>query len=149
LPQLDQPGAQSAGTQFGQVIQLSQYDQPQEITATMQSTLPVTLLWDAIGTPATDYTAFVHLRSADGKPVGGVDRAPAADRFPTHFWRAGDRILSDYALSLPQGLSAGVYDLWVGLYESASGGALRLPVTEKAGRTTGDGEVWLGKVIVH
>ncbi|MCX6044145.1 MAG: DUF2142 domain-containing protein [Chloroflexi bacterium] len=148
-PQLDHPGAQIVGTQFGQVIQLSQYDQPQEITATTQSTLPVTLLWDAIGTPATDYTAFVHLRRADGKPVAGVDRAPAADRFPTHFWRAGDRILSDYTLSLPQGLPVGVYDIWVGLYESNSGGALRLPVTEKAGRTTGDGEVWLGKVTVH
>ncbi|CAN5729786.1 hypothetical protein BH10CHL1_BH10CHL1_13160 [soil metagenome] len=149
LPQLDRPDAQSAGTQFGQVIQLSQYAQPKEITATALSTLTVTLLWDAIGTPATDYTAFVHLRSADGKPVAGVDRAPAADRFPTHFWRAGDRILSDYSLPLPQGLQTGVYDVWVGLYESNSGGAVRLPVTEKAGRTTGDGEVYLGKITIH
>ncbi len=149
LPQLDRPTVQTAGTQFGQVIQLSQYDQPQEITATALSTLTVTLLWDAIGTPATDYTAFVHLRDADGKPVANVDRAPAGDRFPTHFWHAGDRILSDYALPLPRALNPGNYDVWVGLYESNSGGVLRLPVTEKAGRTTGDGEVWLGKVVVH
>ena len=30
-----------------------------------------------------------------------------------------------------------------------SAGALRLPVTEKAGRTTGDGEMLLGTVVVH
>ncbi len=149
LPQLDRLGVQKAGTQFGQVIQLSQYDQPQAITATSTSTLTVTLQWDAIGTPATDYTAFVHLRGADGKLVANVDHDPAADRFPARFWRVGDRILSDYALPLPPTLRPGAYMIWVGLYESNSGGTLRLPVTEKAGRTTGDGEVLLGSVIVH
>jgi hypothetical protein len=39
--------------------------------------------------------------------------------------------------------------VWVGLYATNSGGALRLPVTEKADRTTGDGEVLLGEVMVR
>ena len=60
-------------------------------------------------------------------------------------WRAVDRILSEYTLLLPAILDQGKYQVWVGLYESNSGGTLRLPVTEPAGRTTGDGEVLLGR----
>lgn len=149
VPELAQPGSQTANVQLGNVIQLSQYVYPSEITLTNASTLTVHLLWDAIGTPATDYTAFVHLRDASGQPVASADRAPAAERFPTSQWRKGDRILSEYSLPLPAKLSAGVYQIWVGLYESKSAGALRLPVTEKAGRTTGDGELLLGTVVVH
>lgn len=148
-PTLDGPRVQSLGTQFGQVIQLSRFDQPREISAATTSTLTVTLLWDALNTPATDYTAFVHLLDADGKPVASFDRAPAGERFPTSLWRKGDRVLSEYALALPKALRPGDYVIWVGLYETKSGGTLRLPVTEKAGRTTGDGEVLLGKVVVR
>lgn len=146
---LNGPETQTAGTQFGQVIQLSRFDQPREITAATTSTLTVRLLWAAIGTPATDYTAFVHLLDAKGKPVANFDRAPAGERFPTKLWHKGDQILSEYALALPPSLSPGNYAVWVGLYEAKSGGALRLPVTEKAGRTTGDGEVLLGNVVVR
>jgi len=42
-----------------------------------------------------------------------------------------------------------VYDVWVGLYESNSGGALRLPVTDAAGPPLGDGQVRIGQVTVE
>ncbi|MFN8491978.1 MAG: DUF2142 domain-containing protein [Caldilineaceae bacterium] len=148
-PTLDGVRVQSVGAQFGQVIQLSRYDQPREISAATTNTFTVSILWDAINTPATDYTAFVHLLGADGKPVTSFDRAPAGERFPTSLWRKGDRILSEYALALPKALRPGDYAVWVGLYETKSGGTLRLPVTEKAGHKTGDGEVLLGKVVVR
>ena len=45
--------------------------------------LPVTLLWEAMGPPGGDYTAFVHLLDADGARVAGFDEPPAANRFPT------------------------------------------------------------------
>jgi hypothetical protein len=104
-------------------------------------------LWTARGTPATDYTAFVQLRGSTGQPVASFDRAPAAARFPTSQWRAGDQIVSTLPLTLPQNLPAGQYALWVGLYESASQGTLRLPITAAAGRTTGDGEVLLARLV--
>ena len=96
--------------------------------------------------PATDYTAYVHLLDGDGRQVAGYDQAPAGDRFPTSRWRAGDRVLSSYALALPPDLPAGEYSLWAGLYETTSAGALRLPVTDAGGLAAGDGQVEIGQV---
>jgi 4-amino-4-deoxy-L-arabinose transferase-like glycosyltransferase len=136
------------GAQFGSVIQLTGYQTAPSPTASTAQTLTVTLQWDAIGTPAADYTAFVQLRTPQGAPVAGFDQAPGAGRFPTRFWRAGDRILSQVALALPVDMRAGEYDLWVGLYESASQGALRLPISQPGGMQTGDGEVLIGRVLL-
>jgi hypothetical protein len=110
------------------------------------SMLPVRVLWQTLGRPATDYTAFVHLRAADGQQVAGVDEAPAQGRFPTSYWAAGDQILSEFVLPLPAELSPGTYELWLGLYESASAGALRLPVTDSGNLPSSDGEVQIGTV---
>lgn len=137
------------GTEFGGVIQLAEAHLPTEITLSSTPTVTLTLLWQAIGRPATDYTAFAQLRSADGQTKASFDRAPAAERFPTAQWRATDQILSTMPLPLPTDLAPGRYDLWVGLYESASQGALRLPVTAPGHRSTGDGEVLLGQVIIQ
>ena len=84
-----------------------------------------------------------------GQQVAGYDRAPAGDRFPTSHWRSGDQIVSTFALSLPPDLPAGDYQLWVGLYETASAGALRLPVTDAGGLPAGDGQVEIGSVTVR
>ena len=142
-------GLAPAGSEFGGVIRLSAAALPATWKAGDGSTLAVDLLWEAVGTPATDYTAFVHLRSAGGKQVAGFDSAPADDRFPTSAWRAGDRIHSRFDLAMPAAPEPGVYDVWVGLYESGSGGALRLPVTDAAGLPVGDGQVRVGQVTVE
>lgn len=139
---------QPVGAQFGGVIQLSGYAAPSTVTLTPAAALTVTVQWDALGMPATNYTAFVQLRSAAGQTVAGFDQAPGAMRFPTSAWRAGDRIISEFALSLPAETAAGEYALWIGLYETASQGALRLPITAAAGQLAGDGEVLLGIVTV-
>jgi 4-amino-4-deoxy-L-arabinose transferase-like glycosyltransferase len=142
------PALAPVGAQFGQVIELTGYQSAVDTTASTPQTLTVTLQWDAIGTPATDYTAFVQLRTPQGAPVAGFDQAPADERFPTRLWRAGDRILSRFTLTLPADLTAGEYDLWVGLYESASQGTVRLPLTQPGGEQTGDGEVLVGRVLL-
>jgi 4-amino-4-deoxy-L-arabinose transferase-like glycosyltransferase len=139
-------GLTPVGAQFGNVIQLTGFRSENLDSLMPGQPLTVTLQWDAIGIPATDYTDFVHLRDGNGATVTGFDQAPAAERFPTRYWRSGDRIVSTVALTIPADLEAGDYALWVGLYESASGGALRLPVTESAGHESGDGEVRLGLI---
>ncbi|MEZ4735738.1 MAG: DUF2142 domain-containing protein [Caldilineaceae bacterium] len=133
------------GAQFGNVIQLTAVDFPAQMTLEGSSPFTVTLVWDAIGTPATDYTAFVHLLDDAQTRAGGFDQAPAL-RFPTRYWRAGDRIVSQFALTPPP---AGEFMVWVGLYEAESGGALRLPITAAAGQVTGDGQVLLGTIQVE
>jgi len=111
--------------------------------------LTVEALWVALGQPATDYTAFVHVLDAEGKQVTGYDRAPAGDRFPTPRWRAGDRILSRFEISLPTGLASGTYEVWIGLYESESAGTLRLPVSAEGTVPMGDGQVRAAALVIE
>ena len=135
----------AVGSEFGAVIRLAS-QATTLITAT--ATLSVTLDWEAIGTPATDYTAFVHVLDANGQRVAGDDRAPAGERFPTRYWRAGDRIQSQFAVVLGETAppTARPYSVWVGLYESVSAGSVRLPVTAAAGLPAGDGQVQITTV---
>jgi hypothetical protein len=146
---LDEGDVQSAATTFGNVIRLAGYTAPEEISLKAANVLTTTLVWEAAGQPAADYTAYVHMLDAQGQQVAGYDHAPAANRFPTSRWRSGDRIVSTFALDLPSNLPAGDYQLWVGLYESASAGALRLPVTDAGALPSGDGQVEIGSVKVR
>lgn len=158
-PDLDALGVQEASAAFGNVIRLGGYRAPSEVTLAAQQAatatleagtiLTTTIAWEADGPPATDYTAYVHMLDTQGHQVAGYDRTPAGDRFPTSHWRSGDQIVSTFALSLPPDLPAGDYQLWVGLYETASAGALRLPVTDAGGLPAGDGQVQIGSVTVR
>jgi len=67
-----------------------------------------------------------------------------APRFPTRYWRAGDRIVSEFILELPEEQDS--YKAWAGLYESDSQGAIRLPITEDNGWTTAHNQLLLGNV---
>jgi 4-amino-4-deoxy-L-arabinose transferase-like glycosyltransferase len=141
----DAAGLETVGSTFGDVITVvGARVEPETVQA--GGTLTATLLYEAQGAPATDYTAFVHLRDASGATVAGFDQRPAGERFPSAAWRAGDRIEAAFPLALPDGLPPGEYTLWTGLYETASGGALRLPVT--GGAAAGDGEVEIARVEV-
>lgn len=142
---LAEAGIPPAGAVFGGVIRLAgSAAGPGAVEA--GETLTATLVWDALAQPQTDYTAYVHLLDANNQQVAGYDQAPAGNRFPTSHWRAGDRIVSDYVLPLPVDLPPGRYSLWTGLYETASAGALRLPVTDAAGFPAGDGQVQVTQV---
>lgn len=145
-PAIDAAQMTTIGTQFGDVIQVTAVAFPAQATLSNTHPLTITLVWDALGTPATDYTAFVHLLDDTQNRVSGFDQAPAT-RFPTRYWRTGDRIISQFALTPPT--TAGEFTLWLGLYEAASGGTLLLPITEGAGQVTGDGRVQIGTITIH
>lgn len=137
---------QPNGAQFGHVIQLSAVNFADQVPLQARETFTVTLLWDVLNPPATNYTAFVHLLDAQGNRATGFDQAPAT-RFPTQFWRSGDRIVSEFAIPMPT--NPGDYQLWAGLYETQSGGTLRLPISAAAAQTTGDGQVLIGTMTVN
>lgn len=147
-PQLDALHLQPAGSTFGNVIQLSGIALPDSAAVQTGATVTTTLVWNAVGQPATDYTAFVHLVDGNGQQVAGFDQAPAAGRFPTSAWRAGDRIVSTYPLVLRKDLAPGSYALWAGLYETQSNGAIRLPLTDAAALSGGDGQVQIGTLAI-
>ncbi len=123
----------SASVRFGEAVTLIGYQFPMQIEGTPDratpNIFPVTLLWKATGAPEVDLTAFVHLTKANdvtGAQVAGYDQPPAQGRLPTSHWQPDDLILSNFPVDVSS-LSAGVYDVWLGLYADA-GGANRLPI---------------------
>lgn len=140
------PAANDDGSEFGGVIRLVNAE---TVLGEWAQALNVNLLWEAIGTPATDYTAFVHVIDDAGNRVGGFDQSPVGNRFPTHLWRAGDRVMSRFLIEFGDPLPPGEYEVWAGLYESASAGALRLPVTTSGVFRSGDGQVQLARFTVE
>jgi hypothetical protein len=131
---------------FGEAIGLVGMHQPQIVSA--GQTLTVTLLWQATAAPGIDYTAFVHLLDSSGTSVAGYDAAPGGTRFPTRVWAAGDQILSEMVVTLPEELPPGNYSTWLGLYEANSAGAARLPVQESGGHATAHEMIELGSITV-
>jgi hypothetical protein len=83
--------------------------------------LRLTLAWEALGSPEASYHVFVHLGEPGGRVWTQSDAAPAGWSRPTTGWITGEFITDMHALALPADLPAGEYDVWVGLYDPATG----------------------------
>lgn len=103
---------------LGQAIRLRGYD----ITP-LQSGRPLTLtlIWEAVAPPQTEYTVFVHLTDAAGLSVAQGDGPPRAGRYPTSAWQAGDVIRDAHVLRLPALAPGQSLRLDVGLYNPLTG----------------------------
>jgi hypothetical protein len=62
-----------------------------------------------------------------------LDAAPGQGSAPTRAWIAGDLILDEYQIVLPNDIPAGEYQLEVGLYMPQAGGR-RLNMTQPVGQ---------------
>jgi tRNA A-37 threonylcarbamoyl transferase component Bud32 len=94
-----------------------------------------TLRWVALRPVSRNYRVFVHLQDSGGPystPVATGDMDPGV---PTSQWTPGKVEEDQYRVVIPTGLSAGWYQLRVGLY--AQGGGDRLAVID-AGVTTAE-----------
>lgn len=100
-------------------------------TATIGSSLPLVLYWQAQKPVHSDYTVFVHLLNAAGARVAQRDTGPRSNTDPTSGWRAGGIVVDEADLALPDGLPPGDYMLRVGLYLQSSG--INLPVSGAPG----------------
>jgi hypothetical protein len=102
--------------------------------------LTLTFYWEAQTAADRDWTVFVHLLEGTGKLVAQADGQPFGGRYPTTVWGTGELISDAHALSLPDPLAAGPYQLLVGLYDLNSGERLALfdadgqPLPERAVR---------------
>jgi hypothetical protein len=106
-------------------------------------TISVALVWQSLHVPIADYTVFVHVRDARGHVVAQADSPPQSGAYPTSFWDAGETIVDDHVLRLPDDLPAGDYTVVVGLYrldtgerllitQGGSGSEISLPQTIRA-----------------
>jgi hypothetical protein len=96
--------------------------QPVELAETEALTL--TLTWQAVEPVAQDYTAFVHVLTADGTKIAQRDTWPCDGECPTGSWQPGQVIVDHYQLNWGQDAevpSAQPTQLAVGLYLVESG----------------------------
>ena len=89
-------------------------------------TLNVRLVWSASAPVEQNYTIFVHLVGADGKPIAQSDRAPEGGFYPTSAWQVGEWVQDHYTLVVPETALPGQYQLLVGLYRPDTGERLLL-----------------------
>ena len=107
LPSLQHP----LGVDFGEEVRLAGYDLEQE-----GDMIRLTLWWQALQTPADDYTVFVHLFDPVKEGiVAQSDAMPQGGGYPTSWWAAGEVVSETVGLSLGA-VAAGDYRLAVGLY---------------------------------
>ena len=102
--------------------------------------LRVALWWRVRKPLGKGYTVFVHLLDDEGHLIGVGDGLPRGGAMPTDQWRAGDLILDEHTIPLPEGLlpspslgrGAGGegFRVGVGFYDADS----RLPAWDVEGR---------------
>lgn len=100
-------------------ITLRGYDMPPQPQA--DGRLPLTLYWQANGTPSRDYTIFLQLLNADNILIASGDAPPLNGDYPTSAWQAGDPITDKRVLTIPSDTPAGTYRIAVGLYDPQTG----------------------------
>ena len=96
----------------------------------------VRLLWSADERPSRPYKVFLHLLDNSGQPVAQRDSEPVGGFRPTVTWQPGEVIEDNYGLALPADLTAGTYELRLGLYD-AFDPVRRLAVGDQDGLTLG------------
>ena len=78
-----------------------------------------------------DLTVFVHLYGPDGQLINQADGYPLSGMSPFWLWPAGQTLLDQRILDLPDESPPGVYQVGVGLYNPVNGN--RLPVYDATG----------------
>lgn len=98
--------------------------------------LTVTLYWRDVRPSDTAYTVFMHLVDQRGTIRGQHDSQPAAGKWPTTAWEAGQYVVDRYRIPIATTAPAGSYQIEFGLYDARTG--KRLMVTGPNGRSLGD-----------
>jgi hypothetical protein len=110
---------------FGGEIELLGYDlQPVE-----PGKAELSLVWQAVGEPADNYTVFVHVLDPEGVCcVWQQDVIPGQGAQPTDQWLAGEVVVDNYLIEMPPDAAAGAYPIEVGLYLPQNGQRLLVTI---------------------
>ncbi len=74
----------------------------------------VTITWEALTDMTQNYTVFVHLLGADGRPVAQLDRQPGGH--PTSNWRPGEWVMDTFVIPHPANANLNDLTLQTGFY---------------------------------
>jgi hypothetical protein len=86
----------------------------------------VTLYWETQGLLLTSYKSFVHVMDSQGQLVAQSDAVPRNWSYPTSGWLPNEWIGDPHKLVLPKDV-AGPVEIWVGMYDPATGRRLGPP----------------------
>jgi hypothetical protein len=111
-PRPDDPPTR--GALFGGSIRLV------DVAVERGQVLTVRPRWFVEAPPGRDYTVFVHVVDASGRPIAQGDAPPLGGAYPTSLWEAGELIDDEYAVT---GGAAG--RVLIGLYRPDTGERLR------------------------
>ncbi len=107
--------------------------------------LHVVLYWRAVQPIEKDFTVFIHLADANDGVVAQHDSAPVGGAYPTTAWQPGELIVD--ASDLSGAMTAGVYALYVGMYDPANPAA-RVPAFDASGARLPDDRVRLTQITI-
>jgi hypothetical protein len=114
---------------FGDSIRLSGFTLPLGTTYKSGEVVPLSLYWQADEKLEDDYTVAYFVSDATGNNrVQGEDQQPSWGFAPTRSWKPGVPQWDNRALRLPANLPAGMYQIWIRLYQ-ANDNSVQLPVT--------------------
>jgi 4-amino-4-deoxy-L-arabinose transferase-like glycosyltransferase len=144
LPRKDSPVPNPVDFDFEGRIALVGYDLDRR-TARSGETLRLTLYWQALTEMEEDYTVFTHVLGEEDHLWAQMDSQPQGGTAPTSSWQVGQVVEDHYDLVVKPDTPPDVYDIEVGLYQTATG--QRLGVLDEGGRLR-DNRVLLSKVRV-
>jgi hypothetical protein len=105
--------AHASGARFGDVAELAGWSLEGN---------QLTLAWRALGTAGRGYKVFVHVLNPDGTIFSQRDAPPLSGARPTTSWLAGEVLVDEYTLDIPEG----VFSIAVGMYDQVTGERLKL-----------------------
>ncbi|HXV98277.1 MAG TPA: hypothetical protein VEC93_07630, partial [Anaerolineae bacterium] len=104
----------------------------------------LTLVWQAQTRLDTDYAIFVQLRDATNTTLASADHQPYQGLVPASKWPVGGVVQETTWLLLPEDISPGSYNIYIGLYHPDN--LERLPLQ---GDTSGENALILGPLVVQ
>jgi hypothetical protein len=90
-------------------------------------TLRLNVIWQPLKPLTEDWKFFVHLVDSKGQVLAQFDGQPLAGSYPTSQWIPGELIQDSYPLPLPSDAPPGPYQIFLGLYNEATGARLPVP----------------------
>ncbi len=110
------------------------------------STLPITFVWQPLGTSAVPLVRSVQVLDAAGKLVAQNDGIPCGEGCPATSWLPDEFLVDTATLSVPAQLPPGPYSVIVGWYDPET--QQRLPASDLDGGPLRDNMAPLGDVTV-
>jgi hypothetical protein len=98
--------------------------------------IKLTLYWKALGSQEQNYKVFVHLFDDSGTLWGQHDDLPVYGSYPMTEWQTGEIVPDRITIEPASGIPSGVYHVFVGMYDEATGE--RLPLFLDGQRLKGD-----------